>query len=74
MLANPGLGAHQGETQFLSKAVKHHWYGDRSPWMWRRLEDYYPEGTQVRPATKVVILDRQNPPQLRSAWIVESQD
>jgi len=59
----------------LSKAVKHHWYGDTSPWTEQRLEDSYGfKGLRSRPAAKVVILDQENPPQPRSARTAESED
>jgi hypothetical protein len=59
----------------LSKAVKHHWYGDTSPWTRQRLEYYYGfNWTQARATTNLVILDQENPPQPRSARTVENQD
>jgi hypothetical protein len=61
------------ETGFLSKAVKHYWYGDTSPWTEQRLEDNFKE-VQLRLIAKVVILDRENPPQPRSAKTIESED
>jgi hypothetical protein len=47
----------------LSKAVKHHWYGDTSPWTEQRLEDHAAlDGRHTLPPKrvgwKVVILDR----------------
>jgi hypothetical protein len=52
----------------LSKAVKHHWYGDTSPWTEQRLEDNYGfKGPQSRPTAKVVILDQENPDPLE--WL-----
>ena len=69
MLANP-LG-HQRGNPIVSKAVNHFWYGDTSPWTERRLEHSFEE-PQARPTTKVVILDRENPPQMRSARTVET--
>ena len=75
LLANSRLGAHQFSKTNLSKTVKHHWYGDTSPWTEQRLEDNYGfKGPQSRPAAKVVILDQENPPQPRSARSVESED
>jgi hypothetical protein len=63
------------ENRFLSKAVKHHWYDDTSPWTEQRLEDHYSyKRPQARATTKVVILDRENPPQPRSARTVDSED
>ncbi len=51
----------------LSKAVKHIWDGDVSPWSEQQLEDYFSlNGPQKPPAAKVVILDRENPPERRS--------
>jgi hypothetical protein len=59
----------------LSNAVKHHWHGDTSPWSEQRLEDSYSfKGPHSRPTAKTVILDRENPPQWRSAQTVESED
>jgi hypothetical protein len=57
----------------LSKAVKHYWYGETSPWTEQQPEDMYFKDLQSRPA-KVVILDREHPPQPRSAQSVESED
>jgi len=72
--SNP-MGAHQFSKTNLSKTVKHHWYGDTSPWTEQRLEDNYGfKGPQSRPAAKVVILDEENPPQPRSARTVGSED
>jgi hypothetical protein len=53
----------------LSKAVKHHWYGDTSPWTEQRLEDHAAlNGRRALPPRqadwKAVILDGENPPQL----------
>jgi hypothetical protein len=50
----------------LSEAVKHHWYGDTSPWTEQRVEDraVHNGGRALPPkqaARKVVILDRENP-------------
>jgi hypothetical protein len=50
----------------LSEAVKHHWYGDTSPWTEQRVEDRAVlNGRHALPpkqaARKVVILDRENP-------------
>lgn len=55
----------------LNQAAKHHWYGDRSPWTEQRSEDPYGFKGPQRPLTapKTVILDRENPPQLRSRHI-----
>jgi hypothetical protein len=52
----------------LNQAVKHHWYGDTSPWTEQRREDPY---SFKRPswqseASKTVVLDKENPPQIRS--------
>jgi hypothetical protein len=53
-------------VESLSTAVKHHWFGDTSPWTEQQLDYYYNfNGPRSRPA-KVVILDRENPPQPRS--------
>jgi hypothetical protein len=49
----------------LSKAVKHHWYGDTSPLTEQRFENSY-RWPQSPTVVKVVILDRENPPQLQS--------
>jgi len=58
----------------LSKAANHHWYSEASPWTEQQLEDNYDfNELQSRPA-KVLILNRENPPQLRSARIVHSED
>ena len=56
-----------------SKAVNHFWYGDRSPWTERRLELSF-DALQSQPPAKAVIMDRENPPQPRSARAVESED
>ena len=56
-----------------SKAVNHFWYGDRSPWTERRLELSFDE-LQSQPPAKAVIMDRENPPQPRSARAVESEN
>jgi len=76
VLASPeDLGAPNAEAGFLSKAVKHHWYGDTSPWTEQRLEDAYGfRGARSRPAEEVVILDQENPPQPPSVRTVESED
>jgi hypothetical protein len=52
----------------LNQAVKHHWYGDTSPWTAQRSEDAYGfKGSLMQStAPKTVILDRENPPQIRS--------
>lgn len=57
----------------LNQVVKHHWYGDTSPWTERRSEDPYGfRGALWQPtAPKTVILDRENPPQIRSGRIAE---
>ena len=73
MLAKPWLGAHQRGNPIVSKAVNHFWYGDTSPWAERRLETSF-DDLQSLPTAKVVILDRENPPQPRSAQAVESED
>jgi len=65
-------GRANSETD-LSKAVKHHWYGETSPWTEQQLEDYYGhKSPQPRPSdSKGVISDRENPPQWRSDRDVE---
>jgi hypothetical protein len=69
------LGRTKGGSWNLSKAVKHHWYGDTSPWIEQRLEDAYGfRGARSRPAEEVVILDQENPPQPPSVRTVESED
>jgi hypothetical protein len=55
------------EAPSLSNAVKHHWYGDTSPWTEQQLEDHTAFNGRHAPrpkpeASKVVILDRENPP------------
>jgi len=70
------LPADQGripEAEILNQAVKHHWYGDTSPFTERRSEDPYGfKGSSWQPApSKTVILDRENPPQIRSGRIAE---
>ena len=52
----------------MHQAVKHHWYGDNSPLSEQRREDPYGfKGSSWQPAaSKTVILDRENPPQIRS--------
>src|ERR1700704_2076805 len=67
MLAKPG--AKGAPTR--SKAVNHFWYGDRSPWTERRLELSFDE-LQSQPPAKAVIMDRENPPQPRSARAVDA--
>jgi hypothetical protein len=68
-------GGANTENRFVSKAVKHHWYGDTSPWSEPQLEEYYSfKSPQARATTKVVILDRENPPQPRSSRTVESEN
>jgi hypothetical protein len=58
----------------LSKAVKHHWYGDTSPWTEQRHKDAYGfRGARSRPAEEVVILDQENPPQPPSVRTIESE-
>ena len=70
-----GWGRTNSRKLNLSTAVKHHWYGDTSPWTEQRLEDNYGfKGLQSRPTAKVVILDQENPPQPRSARTVEIED
>jgi hypothetical protein len=70
-----GLFAATKEVDPLSKTVKHRWYGDVSPWSEQQLEDSYSlKGTQSQTNAKVEILDRENPPQPRSARAVESED
>jgi hypothetical protein len=54
-------------STILSQAVKHHWYGDTSPWTERRSEAHYGFDRPEQPiASKAVILDGDNPPQTRS--------
>jgi hypothetical protein len=57
----------------LSKAVKHHWYGDTSPLTEQRFENSYrwPQSSTV---ARVVILDRENPPQRRSDRAYKGED
>ena len=57
----------------MNQAVKHHWYGDTSPWTEQRSEDAYGfKGSLWRStASKTVILDRENPPQIRSGRAAE---
>jgi hypothetical protein len=51
----------------LSEAVKHHLNGETSPSSEQQLEDYFSlKGPQPRQTAKVVILNRENPPQRRS--------
>jgi hypothetical protein len=58
----------------LSEPAKHYWYGETSPWTEQQLEDNYNfKELQSRPA-KVVILDRENPPQSGSARTVVWED
>jgi hypothetical protein len=54
----------------LSKAVKHHWYGEEQ----RHKDAYGFRGARSRPVEEVVILDQENPPQPPSARTVESED
>jgi hypothetical protein len=55
----------------MSTAGKDHWYGERSPWTEQQLDYYYNfNGPRSRPA-KVVILDRENPPQPHSSLEME---
>jgi hypothetical protein len=57
----------------LSTAVKHHWFGDTSPRTEQQLDYYYNfNGPRSRRA-KVVILDRENPPQPRSDGRLEME-
>jgi hypothetical protein len=68
-------GRTTAENPFVSKAAKHHWYGDTSPRSEQQLEDHYSfKRPQAQATTKVVIMDRENPPQPRSARTVESKD
>jgi hypothetical protein len=61
------------KVESLSTAVKHHWFGDMSPWTEQQLDYYYNfNGPRSRPA-KVVILDRENPPQPRSDSSLEME-
>jgi hypothetical protein len=61
------------EVESLSTAVKDHWLGDTSPWTEQQLDYYYNfNGPRSRPA-KVVILDRENPPQPRSDSSLEME-
>jgi len=50
----------------LRKAVKHHWYGETSPWTEQRAEDYNTlnqlEATVADAVGRVVIFDKENPP------------
>lgn len=57
----------------MHQAVKHHWYGDTSPWAEQRRENPYGFESSPRQsaASKTVVLDRENPPQIRSARSVE---
>ena len=57
----------------LSKAAKHHWYSERSPWTEQWLKDDF-SFKELQPRPKAVILDRQNPPQSRSTRTVESEN
>ena len=51
----------------MSTAGKDHWYGERSPRTEQQLDYYYNfKSPQSRPSARVVILDRENPPQPRS--------
>jgi hypothetical protein len=56
------------EAEILNQTVKHHWHGDRSPSTEQRSEDSYgfKGPTWQSAASKTVILDRENPPQIRS--------
>jgi len=58
----------------LNKPVKHHWYGETSPWTEQRPEDYTAlNGRHTeQAASKVMILDRENSPQWPSDRTVES--
>jgi hypothetical protein len=70
MLARQRCGAAMPGDDFLGIAVKHHWYGDASPWAKQRVQDYatvnQPEAAPIEAAPKVVIFDRDNSPQLLS--------
>jgi hypothetical protein len=57
----------------MHQAVKHHWYGDKSPATEQRSEDPYgfKAPTWQSAASKTVILDRENPPQMRSGRIAQ---
>jgi hypothetical protein len=69
-----GLRRTKRGNWILSKAVKHHWYGDTSPWTEQGLEDAYGfKGTRSRPSVEVAILDRENPPEPRSTRIVDNE-
>jgi hypothetical protein len=65
-------GALFGEP-ILNQTVKHHWYGDTSPWSGQRSENPYGFSDPLRQSTapKTVILDREHPPQLRSGRAAE---
>jgi hypothetical protein len=73
---HPALdGRSQAGKRILRSAVKHHWYGDTPPWSEQQLEDDYSfKRPQARAPGKVVILDREDPPQPRSARTIESED
>jgi hypothetical protein len=56
----------------MHQAVKHHWYGDRSPWSEQRSEDSYgfKEPSWPPTASKTVVLDGENPPQIRPSRVI----
>jgi hypothetical protein len=59
----------------MSTAAKNHWYGDTSQRTEQQLDYHYNfKGSQSRPSAKVVILDRENPPQPRSASGLDGWD
>ena len=68
-----GSSARHPGSRILNQAVKHHWYGDTSPWTEQRSEDAYGfKGSLWRsPASKSLILGRENPPQIRSGRTAE---
>jgi hypothetical protein len=57
----------------MSKAANHYWYGEASPWTEQQLEDNY-DFKKLQSHANALILDRENPPQLRSARTVHSED
>jgi hypothetical protein len=69
VLAFAGVGRTISEP-VLSKTIKHHWFGDTSPWAQQRTQDHDSPSWQPA-APKTVILDRENPPQIQSKRIAE---
>jgi hypothetical protein len=59
--------------KLMNQAVKHHWYGDTSPWTEQPREDAYGFRGPLWQSTapKTVVLDRENPPQIRSGRIAQ---